>query len=73
MYESKTVKIIAKKRTSGVYEWYEYFVTKNGYPVREEVAPDLPRLFETQKDAENYIYRKGLLKSRKTHIRVVFM
>jgi len=77
MYISKNVKILAEYHESGVYAWYLYYVLYKGKLVgkkriglKNEV---MPYIFDSQKHAERYIYRKGLLKSKKTFIDVEFL
>jgi hypothetical protein len=70
MYTSKTIKILGEYSSSGVYEWYTYYVTRRGSPICDKF--NIPLMFDSQKDAKRYIYHKKLLRNKNTYIPVEF-
>lgn len=64
IYRSKTVKIIMEYRTEGVYARNDYFVEYRG-----KILNLIP--FDSQKEAEKYIYKRKLIRSKRTMIPVI--
>jgi hypothetical protein len=74
-YVSKTIKIIAEFHRSVATAWHTYYIVKNGRKLcakRRGCSAELPLMFDSQKKAKQYIYRHGILKSKRTFIPVEF-